>query len=153
MTQPAVVYDPVGKRFIAVAITNDGGDIGLAMRVSKGTAAAPLTNKKWRSTVFFGSQPSGGRDTWRARTSTSGTRKLGVTATRSSSPRWPMTPTRRHDRKPHLLLAEGGLLRGQRAGRVGRRPEQHLQRAVARGERVEAGERVRRDPGRRTTSR
>jgi hypothetical protein len=59
VTQPTVVYDPVGKRFIAVAITNDSGDIGLAMRISKGTVAAPLTNKKWRSTVTFGSDAAG----------------------------------------------------------------------------------------------
>jgi hypothetical protein len=60
VSQPVLAYDPIGKRFIAVAITSDGGDTGLAMRVSKGSVAAPLTNKKWRSTVFFGSSTSGG---------------------------------------------------------------------------------------------
>jgi hypothetical protein len=62
VNQPTVAYDPVGKRFIAVAITDEGGDIGLAMRISKSSAAAPLTNKKWRSTVVFGSDAAGDPD-------------------------------------------------------------------------------------------
>ena len=36
VTQPAVIYDPVGKRFIATAIANDAGDVGLVMRVLEG---------------------------------------------------------------------------------------------------------------------
>jgi hypothetical protein len=60
VSQPIVDYDPIGKRFIAIAITDDSGDTGVVMRVSKGTAAAPLTNKKWRGPVFFGSSTSGG---------------------------------------------------------------------------------------------
>ncbi|MEO8330536.1 MAG: hypothetical protein ABI586_11060, partial [Candidatus Nanopelagicales bacterium] len=35
LSDPTVAYDPVGKRFVVVAITNDGGDIGIAVRVSK----------------------------------------------------------------------------------------------------------------------
>jgi hypothetical protein len=58
VSQPTVVYDPVGKRFIVVAVTDEGGDIGLAMRVSKGTVAAPLTNKKWHDSVVFGDSDS-----------------------------------------------------------------------------------------------
>ncbi|HEX5016322.1 MAG TPA: hypothetical protein VFX15_01910 [Actinomycetes bacterium] len=58
VSQPTVVYDPVGKRFIVVAVTDEGGDIGLAMRISKGTAAAPLTNKKWRAPVAFANADS-----------------------------------------------------------------------------------------------
>lgn len=53
ISQPTVVYDPIGKRFIAAAVTENGGDIALAMRISKGTAAAPFTKKKWRPAVEF----------------------------------------------------------------------------------------------------
>lgn len=58
VTQPVVAYDPVGKRFVAVAVTDDAGDIGLAMRISKGTTATPLTGKKWLKTVLFASDAS-----------------------------------------------------------------------------------------------
>ncbi len=52
-SQPSVVYDPVGKRFIAVAVVDNSGDVGLVMRISKGTAAVPLTKKKWLKPVEF----------------------------------------------------------------------------------------------------
>lgn len=58
VTQPAVIYDPVGKRFIASAIKNDAGDIGLVMRISKGTDAAPLGGSKWLKPVEFASATS-----------------------------------------------------------------------------------------------
>ena len=51
--QASVVYDPVGKRFIAVAVADNSGDVGLVMRISKGTAATPLTKKKWLKPVEF----------------------------------------------------------------------------------------------------
>ncbi|HVQ87975.1 MAG TPA: hypothetical protein VMT88_07320, partial [Actinomycetes bacterium] len=35
VSDPTVAYDPVGKRFVLVAVTDDGGDIGVAVRVSK----------------------------------------------------------------------------------------------------------------------
>lgn len=53
ISQPVVVYDPVGKRFIAAAVADNGGDVGLLMRISKGTAATPLTGKKWLAPVEF----------------------------------------------------------------------------------------------------
>jgi hypothetical protein len=84
VTQPTVVYDPVGKRFIAVGITKDGGDVGLAMRISKGTAAAPLTNKKWHATVAFGSNaasdPNGDVDEWNPKIGVSSDKIVVTTA-------------------------------------------------------------------------
>ena len=53
VSQPDVVYDPVGKRFVAVAVADNSGDIGVVMRISKGTAAAPLKGKKWLPPVEF----------------------------------------------------------------------------------------------------
>ena len=53
VSQASVVYDPVGKRFIAVAVADNSGDVGVVMRISKGTAAAPLTGKKWLKPVEF----------------------------------------------------------------------------------------------------
>lgn len=53
ISQPNLAYDPVGKRFIAVAVTDDSGDIGLVMRISKGTMVVPFGNKKWHKPVRF----------------------------------------------------------------------------------------------------
>ena len=66
VTQPAVVYDPVGKRFITAAVANDAGDIGLVMRISKGTVATPLTKKKWLKPVEFANTVSTDEDPGRA---------------------------------------------------------------------------------------
>ncbi len=53
VSQASVVYDPVGKRFIVVAVADNSGDVGLVMRISKGTAATPLTKKRWIKPVEF----------------------------------------------------------------------------------------------------
>lgn len=53
-SQGTVVYDPLGKRWIVAAVTDDGDDIGLALRASVGTAPT-----KWQPTVLF----AGGSDT------------------------------------------------------------------------------------------
>lgn len=53
LSQPTVVYDPLGKRFVAVAVADDAGDVGMVMRISKGTAATPFTSKKWRKPIQF----------------------------------------------------------------------------------------------------
>lgn len=53
ISQPDVIYDPVGKRFVVVALADNSGDVGLLMRISKGTAATPLTGKKWLPPVEF----------------------------------------------------------------------------------------------------
>lgn len=64
ISQPALAYDPVGKRFIAVGITDDAGDVGLVMRVSKSKAALPFGNKKWHKPVRFSESTSAiGADT------------------------------------------------------------------------------------------
>ena len=79
VTQPAVIYDPVGKRFVAVAITNESGDVGLAMRISKSSAASPFTKKKWRPTVLFAANASTDEEPGRGDVDESHP-KLGVTA-------------------------------------------------------------------------
>lgn len=53
VSQASVIYDPVGKRFVVVAVADNDGDIGLVMRISKGTAATPLSKKKWLKPVEF----------------------------------------------------------------------------------------------------
>lgn len=50
VNQGTVVYDPLARRWFVAAITDDGGDVGLALRVSKG--AKPT---KWQPTVLFAS--------------------------------------------------------------------------------------------------
>jgi hypothetical protein len=50
LTEPTVVYDPVGKRWIIAAIADDAGDVSVAVRVSKGT-----TPNKWFPAQYFGS--------------------------------------------------------------------------------------------------
>jgi hypothetical protein len=53
ISQPTVVYDPIGKRWIAVAITDRTGDIGLVLRVSKTSTPVPFGNSKWFKSVRF----------------------------------------------------------------------------------------------------
>ncbi len=53
VSQASVVYDPIGKRFIVVAVADNSGDVGLVMRISKGTAAVPMSGKKWLKPVEF----------------------------------------------------------------------------------------------------
>ncbi len=60
VSQGTIVYDPLGKRFVAAAVTDDGGDIGLAMRVTRGTNPVKLT--KWQPTVLFASNDVGNAD-------------------------------------------------------------------------------------------
>lgn len=60
VSQPTVAYDPIGKRFVAAAITDDDpgagtGDVGVVIRVSKSSAATPFTKKKWHKSVGFAS--------------------------------------------------------------------------------------------------
>ncbi len=50
VTQGTVVYDPLAKRWFVTGITDAGGDIGIALRVSKGTKPT-----KWQPAVLFGS--------------------------------------------------------------------------------------------------
>ncbi len=56
-SQGTVVYDPIGKRWIAAAVADDGADVGLALRASKGTAPT-----KWQPTVLFASNDTGNSD-------------------------------------------------------------------------------------------
>ncbi|MCZ3388952.1 MAG: hypothetical protein LH645_07460 [Actinomycetia bacterium] len=56
-SQGTVVYDPLGKRWIVAAVADDGGEIGLALRASIGTAPT-----KWQPTVLFASNDSGNPD-------------------------------------------------------------------------------------------
>lgn len=60
VSQGTIVYDPVGKRFIAAAVTDDGGDIGLVLRVTQGTNPVKLT--KWQDPVTFASNDSANAD-------------------------------------------------------------------------------------------
>lgn len=55
LSDPTIAYDPVGKRWVAVTVTDDGGDVGLAVRVSKGTDPT----KKWFSSVRYADADSG----------------------------------------------------------------------------------------------
>ena len=79
VSDPSVAYDPVGKRFIAVAVTDESGDIGLAMRISKSSAGAPFTGKKWRKTVLFAAAASTDEETNRTDVDESHP-KIGVTS-------------------------------------------------------------------------
>jgi hypothetical protein len=49
LTQPTVAYDPVGKRWIIAAISDAYGDIGVIVRVSKGS-----TPGKWFPSSVYG---------------------------------------------------------------------------------------------------
>jgi hypothetical protein len=60
VSQGTIVYDPLGKRFVAAAVTDDGGQIGLALRVTQGTNPVKLT--KWQPTVTFASNDTGNAD-------------------------------------------------------------------------------------------
>ena len=51
VSQGTIVYDPVGKRFIAAAVTDDSGTIGLVLRVTQGTN--PVKLNKWQPSVQF----------------------------------------------------------------------------------------------------
>lgn len=52
--QGTVVYDPLARRWFLAAVTDDGGDVGLALRVSKGTKPT-----KWQPPVVFASAATG----------------------------------------------------------------------------------------------
>jgi hypothetical protein len=57
-SQGTVVYDPLGKRWIAAAVTDDGGDTGLALRASTGTKPTA-----WQPSVLFaGADDTGNPD-------------------------------------------------------------------------------------------
>jgi hypothetical protein len=49
LTQPTVAYDPVGKRWILAAVSEQAGDFGVIVRVSKGSAA-----NKWFPASVYG---------------------------------------------------------------------------------------------------
>ncbi|HUW16510.1 MAG TPA: hypothetical protein VMW94_05495 [Actinomycetes bacterium] len=49
LSQPAVAYDPIGKRWIVAAISDQAGDIGVIVRVSKGSAPT-----KWFPSHVYG---------------------------------------------------------------------------------------------------
>jgi hypothetical protein len=49
--QSTIVYDPVGRRFVAVGVTKSGGDRGLVMRISKSSTAAPFRSSTWLDPV------------------------------------------------------------------------------------------------------
>ena len=87
LTQPTIAYDPTGKRFVAVAVTNDGGDVGLAMRISKSSAAVPFSKKKWLKPVTLASGDV--FDEAQPRVGVSAN-KIAITATTST----PATPNR-----------------------------------------------------------
>ena len=48
ISDPTVEYDPVGKRWVLAAVTDDGGDIGLVVRVSKKSSP-----NKWFAPVGY----------------------------------------------------------------------------------------------------
>lgn len=56
-SQGTVVYDPIGRRWIVAAVTDDSGDVGLALRASVGTAPT-----KWQDPVLFASADGGNPD-------------------------------------------------------------------------------------------
>jgi hypothetical protein len=53
-TQGTVVYDPLARRWFLAAVTDEGGDVGLVLRVSKGTKPT-----KWQPAVTFASAGTG----------------------------------------------------------------------------------------------
>jgi len=55
ISDPTVEYDPVGKRWVVAAVTDDGGDIGLVVRVSKKSAP-----NKWHAPVVYAASTSTG---------------------------------------------------------------------------------------------
>jgi len=46
VTQPTAAFDPVGKRFVIAAVTNNAGTVGVVVRVSKGATLAATGS--WR---------------------------------------------------------------------------------------------------------
>jgi hypothetical protein len=54
VSQGTVIYDPLASRWFVAAITTDGSDVGLALRVSKGNKPT-----KWQPAVTFGSDATG----------------------------------------------------------------------------------------------
>lgn len=60
VSQGTIVYDPLGKRWIAAAVTDDGGDIGLALRASTGTN--PTKAAEWQPTLLFATNDTGNAD-------------------------------------------------------------------------------------------
>jgi hypothetical protein len=60
VSQGTIVYDPVGKRFVAAAITDDGGEVGLVLRVTQGTN--PVKLSKWQPSVLFADNDSANTD-------------------------------------------------------------------------------------------
>lgn len=77
LTEPTIVYDPLGKRWVLGAIaSDDGDDRKIALRVSKGTSPG-----KWFPAVYYGSTAGDGADIaeWTPRIGTS-SNKVAVTA-------------------------------------------------------------------------
>lgn len=57
LTEPTVVYDPLGRRWVIAAIADDAGDTSIAVRVSRGTSAS-----SWFPAVYYGSAAKDGAD-------------------------------------------------------------------------------------------
>lgn len=103
LSQPTIAYDPVGKRWFAAAVTNNGGDVGLVLRVSKGTNPT-----KWYPSVRVADATSGDPNPdvveSRPRIGVSAN-KLAITAVADD----PSTPSTTDQ---ILVFAKGSLVRG-----------------------------------------
>ena len=143
VSQGTIVYDPLGKRWIAAAVTDDSGDIGLAMRISKGTDARPRRRSGSRPVALRQRNDTGNRRRRRAR----------------PDDRYVLGQDRHHHpdhrrgradhRQPDLLLPEGAVYSGNAPDPLGRRPQQHLRRLRLLRSTRRADQRLRRDPGHR----
>ena len=77
MGQTSIVYDPVGKRFVAVGATQHSGDHGLVIRISKSSTGGSFGPKRWLPSATFAFGDSFNEDFPRIGTSDN---KIAITA-------------------------------------------------------------------------